>query len=120
MSTRRYRRRSSALYALRREHLRRDLEVVNREYHIFDVIGLDDHVTIYNWSKLKAGEDALSLFVKTGIAGVSGNAFGYSDEYIRLSVGFIPIPAVMSNGQAGGYIRAAGQKSAVRKAYRGL
>lgn len=83
----------SALYALRRDHLRRDLEVVDREHHIFDVIGLDDHVTIYNWSKLKAGEDALSLFVKTGIAGVSGNAFGYSDEYIRLSVGFIPIPA---------------------------
>lgn len=83
----------SALYALRRDHLRRDLEKVNREHHIFDVIGLDDHATIYNWSKLKAGEDALSLFVKTGIAGVSGTAFGYSDEYIRFSVGFIPIPA---------------------------
>jgi aspartate/methionine/tyrosine aminotransferase len=83
----------SALYALRREHLHRDLERVNREHHIFDVIGLDDNVTIYNWSKLKAGEDALSLFEKTGIAGVSGNAFGYSAEYIRFSVGFIPIPA---------------------------
>jgi aspartate/methionine/tyrosine aminotransferase len=83
----------SALYALRRDHLRRDLEKVNQEHHVFDVIGLDDHATIYNWSKLKTGEDALSLFVKTGIAGVSGTAFGYTGEYIRLSVGFIPIPA---------------------------
>lgn len=42
-------------------------------------------------SKLKPGEDALSLFEKTGIAGVSGSAFGYNNEYIRFSVGFTPI-----------------------------
>ena len=81
------------LYTLRREHLRKELEEINREHDVFDIIGLDDHATIYNWSKLKPGEDALSLFEKTGLAGVSGSAFGYSDEYIRFSVGFIPIPS---------------------------
>ena len=80
------------LYTLRREHLRKELDDINREHDVFDIIGLDDYATIYNWSKLKPGEDALSLFEKTGIAGVSGSAFGYSDEYIRFSVGFIPIP----------------------------
>ncbi len=83
----------SNLYTLRREHLRGELEEINREHDVFETIGLDDHATIYNWSKLKPGEDALSLFEKTGIAGVSGSAFGYSDEYIRFSVGFIPIPS---------------------------
>ena len=80
------------LYALRREYLRKQLHAINDQYDLFEVIGMDDHATIYNWSKLKPGEDALSLFEKTGIAGVSGSAFGYEDEYIRLSVGFIPIP----------------------------
>lgn len=82
----------SDLYALRRDYLRKELAEINLKHNVFDIIGLDDHATIYNWSKLKPGEDALSLFEKTGIAGVSGSAFGYSDEYIRLSVGFIPIP----------------------------
>ncbi|MEO8285894.1 MAG: pyridoxal phosphate-dependent aminotransferase [Chloroflexota bacterium] len=80
-----------ALYELRREDLRRELHAINEQYDLFDIIGMDDHATIYNWSKLKPGQDALSLFEKTGIAGVSGSAFGYDDEYIRLSVGFIPI-----------------------------
>ncbi len=80
-----------ALYDLRREHLRRELHALNERYDLFDVIGMDDHATIYNWSKLKPGEDALSLFDKTGIAGVSGSAFGYDDHYIRFSVGFIPV-----------------------------
>lgn len=83
----------SDLYALRRDYLRTELAEINRKHDVFDIIGLDDHATIYNWSKLKPGEDALSLFEKTGIAGVSGSAFGYNDEYIRLSVGFIPIPS---------------------------
>lgn len=82
----------SDLYAIRREYLRKELAEINRKHNVFDIIGLDDQATIYNWSKLKPGEDALSLFEKTGIAGVSGSAFGYSDEYIRLSVGFIPVP----------------------------
>jgi aspartate/methionine/tyrosine aminotransferase len=80
------------LYELRRDYLRKELHAINKQYDLFEVIGMDDHATIYNWSKLKPGEDALSLFEKTGIAGVSGSAFGYEDEYIRLSVGFIPIP----------------------------
>lgn len=80
-----------ALYDLRREYLRAELRELDRAYDLFEDIGLDDHATIYNWSKLKPGEDALSLFEKTGIAGVSGGAFGYSDQYIRFSVGFIPI-----------------------------
>ena len=77
---------------MRRDHLRKELHAINKQYDLFEVIGMDDHATIYNWSKLKPGEDALSLFEKTGIAGVSGSAFGYEDEYIRFSVGFIPIP----------------------------
>jgi aspartate/methionine/tyrosine aminotransferase len=80
-----------ALYELRRDHLRKELQEINAKLDLFEVIGMDDHATIYNWSKLKPGEDALSLFEKTGIAGVSGSAFGYDDEYIRLSVGFIPV-----------------------------
>lgn len=79
------------LYGLRREHFRGQLEELNREHGLFEEIGLDDHTAIYNWSKLKPGEDALSLFEKTGIAGVQGSAFGYDNEYIRFSVGFIPI-----------------------------
>ena len=79
------------LYRLRREHFRAQLRELNDEHKLFDEIGLDDHTTIYNWSKLKPGEDALSLFEKTGVAGVSGSAFGYNDSYVRFSVGFIPI-----------------------------
>jgi aspartate/methionine/tyrosine aminotransferase len=79
------------LYDLRRELLRAQFAELNEEYDLFEEIGIDDHATIYNWSKLKPGQDALSLFEKTGIAGVSGGAFGYSNEYIRFSVGFIPI-----------------------------
>jgi aspartate/methionine/tyrosine aminotransferase len=79
------------LYDLRREALRRELRALNEQFDLFEVIGMDDHATIYNWSKLKPGEDALSLFDKTGIAGVPGSAFGYDDQYIRFSVGFIPV-----------------------------
>lgn len=79
------------LYDLRREHLRAQLHEMNQKHGLFEEIGVDDHATIYNWSKLKPGQDALSLFEATGIAGVSGGAFGYSDQYIRFSVGFIPI-----------------------------
>ena len=80
-----------SLYTLRREHFRQQLRELNEEHDLFEEIGLDDHTTIYNWSKLKPGEDALSLFEKTGIAGIAGSAFGYSDRYIRFSIGFIPI-----------------------------
>jgi aspartate/methionine/tyrosine aminotransferase len=79
------------LYKLRREHFRKQLQELNARFDLFEEIGLDDDTTIYNWSKLKPGEDALSLFEKTGLAGVSGSAFGYEDQYIRFSVGFIPV-----------------------------
>src|SRR5205823_8812852 len=59
-----------ALYTLRRDHLRAELQKLQDKYHICEVIGVDDHTTIYNWSKLKPGEDALSVFEKTGLAGV--------------------------------------------------
>lgn len=80
-----------SLYSIRRDHFREQLHELNSRFDLFDEIGLDDHTTIYNWSKLKAGQDALNLFEKTGLAGVSGSAFGYEDQYIRFSVGFIPV-----------------------------
>lgn len=83
----------TALYALRRRALRHELEQYNRQFGLFESIGLDDDTTIYNWSKMAPGEDAFSLFEKTGIAGVDGRAFGYSERYIRFSVGFTPVPA---------------------------
>ena len=82
-----------SLYDLRRDHLREELRGLNEQHNLFEIIGMDDHATIYNWSKLLPGEDALSLFEKTGLAGVAGSAFGYDDRYIRFSVGFIPIPS---------------------------
>ncbi len=78
------------LYHYRRERLRAELEMVNAAYHVFDMVGIDDDTTIYNWSKLAEGEDCFTLFQKTGIAGVSGSGFGYDDRYLRLSVGFRP------------------------------
>ncbi|HEX3269958.1 MAG TPA: pyridoxal phosphate-dependent aminotransferase [Ktedonobacterales bacterium] len=83
-----------ALYKLRRERLGRQLQALNKKHHLFAKINLDDGGTVYNWSQLAPGEDVFSLFSKTGIAGVPGGAFGYSDDYVRLSVGCIPIPAV--------------------------
>ena len=47
---------------------------------------------MYNWSKFTAGEDVFSLFEKTGLAGVDGRGFGFSTDYVRFSVGFIPVP----------------------------
>jgi aspartate/methionine/tyrosine aminotransferase len=83
-----------ALYRLRRGRLVRQLEQLNQQYKLFAQINLDDGGTVYNWSQLLPGEDVFSLFSKTGIAGVPGSAFGYSDDFIRLSVGCIPVPAV--------------------------
>ena len=82
-----------ALYKLRRERLGRQLEALNKKHHLFARINLDDGGTVYNWSQLAPGEDVFSLFSKTGIAGVPGGAFGYSDDYVRLSVGCIPVPS---------------------------
>lgn len=81
-----------ALYRLRRGRLVRQLQCLNERYGLFATINLDDGGTVYNWSQLAPGEDVFSLFARTGIAGVSGGAFGYSDDYVRLSVGCIPVP----------------------------
>nr|MBF6592215.1 aminotransferase class I/II-fold pyridoxal phosphate-dependent enzyme [Ktedonobacterales bacterium] len=83
-----------ALYRHRRRRLARQLEHLNAEHGLFAHINLDDGGTVYNWSQLNPGEDVFSLFNQTGIAGVPGSAFGYSDDFVRLSVGCIPVPAV--------------------------
>ncbi|GHO93430.1 hypothetical protein KSF_034780 [Reticulibacter mediterranei] len=80
-----------AFYRLRRQRLISQLQRINDKQHLFEQIYLDDDATVYNWSKLAAGEDAFSLFEKTGIAGVPGSGFGYSDNYIRFSIGVIPV-----------------------------
>lgn len=85
-------RRIRALYRLRRERLARQLRRLDKEHHLFAALNLDDGGTVYNWSHLRPGEDVFSLFEKTGIAGVPGSAFGYTDDFIRLSVGCIPVP----------------------------
>jgi aspartate/methionine/tyrosine aminotransferase len=83
-----------ALYRHRRGRLVRQLQHLNGQHHIFAHINLDDGGTVYNWSRLNEGDDVFSLFAQTGIAGVPGSAFGYGDEFVRLSVGCIPVPAV--------------------------
>jgi len=82
-----------ALYRHRRVRLVKQLRRLDERHHVFAQVNLDDGGTVYNWSQLRPGEDVFSLFSKTGIAGVPGGAFGYSDDFIRLSVGCIPVPA---------------------------
>jgi aspartate/methionine/tyrosine aminotransferase len=77
-----------ALYRLRRTRLRTQLQ---RYGELFDRIYLDDDATIYNWSRLRPGVDCFSVLERTGIAGIPGSTFGYSDDYIRFSVGISPI-----------------------------
>jgi len=81
-----------AFYHFRRTQLIKQLRRLNEKFHLFAEIYIDDDATVYNWSKLQPGEDAFSLFEKIGIAGVPGSGFGYSDGYIRFSVGVIPVP----------------------------
>jgi aspartate/methionine/tyrosine aminotransferase len=83
-----------ALYRLRRARLVKQLQHIQRTQGIFAEVNLDDGGTVYNWSRLLPSEDVFSLFGKTGIAGVPGGAFGYSDDYVRLSVGCIPVPDI--------------------------
>ncbi len=87
-----------AFYRLRRKRLIEQLRRINATHHLFEQIYVDDDdATVYVWSKLRAGEDALSLFEKTGIAGVPGSGFGYTDEYVRFSIGVIPVPTGQSS-----------------------
>ncbi|GAC1404113.1 MAG: hypothetical protein NVSMB49_22360 [Ktedonobacteraceae bacterium] len=81
-----------AFYRLRRKRFIEQLYAIDKVQHLFEQIYLDDDATVYNWSQLRLGEDAFSLFEKTGIAGVPGSGFGYSDDYVRFSIGVIPIP----------------------------
>jgi aspartate/methionine/tyrosine aminotransferase len=81
-----------ALYALRRRALARQLEAIDRRLHVFAQINLDDGGTIYNWSRLAPEVNVFDLFAETGIAGVPGSAFGYSDDHMRFSVGMLPVP----------------------------
>jgi aspartate/methionine/tyrosine aminotransferase len=81
-----------AFYKLRRDRLIAQLQKIDDEQHLFAQIHLGDDATVYNWSELRPGEDAFSLFEKTGIAGVPGSGFGYTDNYIRFSIGVIPVP----------------------------
>jgi aspartate/methionine/tyrosine aminotransferase len=83
-----------ALYRHRRARLTRQLRHIQRTQGIFAHVNLDDGATVYNWSQLRPEEDVFSLFGQTGIAGVPGGAFGYSDDFVRLSVGCIPVPDV--------------------------
>ncbi len=85
-----------AFYRLRRQRFIAQLRQINDELPLFAQIYIDDDATVYNWSKLFPGEDAFSVFEKTGIAGVPGSGFGYSDEYVRFSIGVIPVPEVSS------------------------
>ena len=83
-----------ALYRHRRAALLRQLQRLNERHGMFAQVNLDDGGTVYNWSQLRPGDDVFSLFGATGIAGVPGGAFGYSDDFVRLSVGCIPVPEV--------------------------
>ncbi len=83
-----------AFYRLRRQRFIAQLRQIDEEYHLFAQIFVDDDATVYNWSQLCPGEDAFSLFEKTGIAGVPGSGFGYTDEYVRFSIGVIPVPEI--------------------------
>ncbi len=80
-----------AFYRLRRDRLVAQLKRIDREQHLFKSVHVGDDATVYNWSELAEGEDAFSLFEKTGIAGVPGSGFGYTDDYIRFSIGVIPV-----------------------------
>jgi aspartate/methionine/tyrosine aminotransferase len=83
-----------SLYRLRRKRLIAQLNQINAQQRLFEEIYLGDDATVYVWSRLRQGEDAFSLFEKTGIAGVPGSGFGYSDDYIRFSIGVIPVPSL--------------------------
>ena len=81
-----------SFYRMRRRRLIAQLQKFDDEQHLFAKILIGDDATVYNWSQLMPGEDAFSLFEKTGIAGVPGSGFGYTNDYIRFSIGVIPVP----------------------------
>jgi aspartate/methionine/tyrosine aminotransferase len=78
-------------YRLRRRQFIEQLQEINQRTPLFEEIYIDDDATVYNWSKMLPEVDTFSLFEKTGIAGVPGSGFGYTDRYIRFSIGVLPI-----------------------------
>ena len=80
-----------ALYGYRRAALRRQLEEFDSSSELLEEVCPDDGATIYLWCRLKPGVDCFTVFEKTGIAGIPGSTFGYSDEYVRFSVGMLPV-----------------------------
>jgi aspartate/methionine/tyrosine aminotransferase len=78
-------------YRLRRARLADQFRRLHVRQPLFRQIYLGDDATVYNWSQLLPGEDAFSLFEKTGIAGVPGSGFGYTDEFVRFAIGVVPI-----------------------------
>lgn len=80
-----------ALYAHRRARFNEELRQLNAERHLFAHVNLDDGGTVYNWSQLAPGQDVFSLFCESGIAGVPGGGFGYSDDFVRFSIGCVPV-----------------------------
>jgi aspartate/methionine/tyrosine aminotransferase len=81
------------LYTLRRDRFGAQLRRLNAAHHLFAQVNMDDGGTVYNWSQLRAGEDVFSLFERTGIAGVPGGGFGYTDDFVRFSIGCVPVVA---------------------------
>src|SRR5207245_11128301 len=81
-------------HRLRSQRFIAQLQHIDKEQHLFEHIFVDDDATVYNWSQLRPGEDAFSLFEKAGIAGVPGSGFGYSDEFVSFSIGVIPVPEI--------------------------
>lgn len=81
-----------AFYHLRRERLAAQLKKLDTDQKLFVEVYPGDDATVYVWCKLYPGEDAFTVFEKTGIAGVPGSGFGYSNEYVRFSVGVNPVP----------------------------
>jgi len=80
------------LYRLRRQRLRDQLERLNSDHVFLDRIYPDDDSTIYVWCRLRPGHDCYTVLARTGIAGIPGSTFGYSDDYVRFSVGTLPVP----------------------------
>jgi aspartate/methionine/tyrosine aminotransferase len=80
-----------ALYAHRRARFIAQLRRLNAERPLFAQVNMDDGGTVYNWSQLAPGEDVFSLFVQSGIAGVPGGGFGYRDDFVRFSIGCVPV-----------------------------
>ena len=81
------------LYRHRRGRFVAQLRRLNAEHHLFAQVNMDDGGTVYNWSQLRPGEDVFSLFTHSGIAGVPGGGFGYSDDFVRFSIGCVPVAA---------------------------